>query len=158
MNLQADGRKRLHLGIRCDAFFFLVSIELASHQMLWVQRWNGAEYFDLFIADRVAMQPSGRLHSQKGHNLKHVVLDYIADCPGGVVKFTSPLDAELFSHCDLHTLDVIPIPDRLQKTIGKAKEQKIEDCLFTEVVIDAKDSRFRKHRMKCGVQLPCGSQ
>lgn len=50
------------------------------------------------------------------------------------------------------------IPDRLQKTIGKAKEQKIEDCLFTEVVVDAKDSRFRKHRMKCGVQLLCRSK
>src|SRR5579864_574614 len=158
MNLQADRRKRLHLGIRCDAFLSLVSIELASHQMLWVQRWNGAEYFDLFIADSVAMQPSGRLHGQKGYNLKHVVLDHIADRTGSVVKLTSPLDAELFSHRDLHTLDVIPIPDRLQKTIGKAKEQKIEDCLFTQVVVDAKDSRFRKHRMKCDIQLLCRSK
>jgi hypothetical protein len=44
-----------------------------------------------------------------------------------------------------------PIPDRLQKTIGEAKEQEIEDCLFPEVM-DPKDLRFREHRMKCRIQ------
>src|ERR1700680_4584549 len=150
MNFQTHCGKRLHLGIGSDSFFIFVALELAANQMLWVQRWNGAEYLDLFITDSVAIQPSGRLHGQKSYKLKHVVLDHIADRPGGVVKLPPPLDAELFRHRDLHTLDVIPIPDRLQKTIGEAKEQKIEDCLFTEVVVDAKDSRFRKHRMKCG--------
>src|SRR5438876_11300426 len=121
--------------------------------MFWVQRWNGAEYFDLFIADGVAIQPSGSLHGEKSYNLKHVVLDHIADGPGGVVKLTPPFDPEFFGHRDLHTLDVIPIPDRFQKTIGEAKEQQIEDCLFTEVMVDPKDLRFRKHRTKCGIQL-----
>src|SRR5438270_10598408 len=153
MNFQAYSGKRLHPGISCDSFFFFVAIELASNQMLWIQRWNGAEYFDLFIADGVAIQPGGSLHRQKSYNLKHVVLDHIANGPGSVVKLTPPLDAELFSHRDLNTLDVIPIPDRLQKTIGEAKEQKIEDCRFTEVVVDPKDSRFRKRRMKSGIQL-----
>jgi hypothetical protein len=105
------------------------------------------EYFDLFIANSVAMQTRGRLRGQKSYNLKHVVLDDIEDRSGGVVKLTPPLDAEFFRHRDLHTLDVIPIPDRLQKTIGKAKEPKIEDCLFSEVVVDPKDFRFRKRRM-----------
>lgn len=52
----------------------------------------------------------------------------------------------------------IAVPDRLQKTIGEAKDQQIEDRLFTEVVVDPKDSRFRKHRMKCGIQLLCRSK
>jgi hypothetical protein len=82
----------------------------------------------------------------------HVVLDDIADRPGGVIKVTSSFDPELLRHCDLHTLDVIPVPDRLQKAIGEAKEQKIENRFFTEVVVDPKDSRFRKHRVKCSVQ------
>src|SRR5579864_1436369 len=147
MNFQADSGKRLYPGIRCDSFFFFVAIELASNQMLWVQRRNGAEHFDLFIADSVAMQPTGSLHGQKSYDLKHVVFYHVADRPGSVVELTPPLDAELFRHRDLHTLDVIPIPDRLQKTIGEAKEQKIEDCLFTEVVVDPKDFRFRKRRV-----------
>src|SRR5579864_1470966 len=106
MNFQAYSGKRLHPGIRCDLFFFLVAIELASNQMLWVQRRNGAENFDLFIADSVAMQPTGSLHGQKSYDLKHVVFYHVADGPGGVVKLASPLDAELFRHRDLHTLDV----------------------------------------------------
>jgi hypothetical protein len=76
--------------------FSFVRIELASHQMLCVHRWNGAEYFDLFIADSVAMQRSGRPHGQKSYKLKHMVPDYIAYRPGGVVKLTPPLDVELF--------------------------------------------------------------
>ena len=55
MNFQAYSGKSLYPGISCDSFLFFVSIELASHQMLWVQRRNGAEYLDLFIADSVAI-------------------------------------------------------------------------------------------------------
>src|ERR1700685_2837409 len=82
-----------------------------------------------------------------------MVFDHIADRPGIIVELPTPFNPELLRHCDLHTLDVIPVPDRLQKAISEAKEQKIENCLFTKVVVDAKDSRFRKHSMKSGVQL-----
>src|ERR1700689_5321259 len=81
-----------------------------------------------------------------------MVFDHIADRPGIVVELPPTLDPELLSHCDLHTLDVIPIPDRFEKAISEAKEQKIENGLFTKVVIDPKDSRFRKHSMKSGIQ------
>src|ERR1022692_4973291 len=82
-----------------------------------------------------------------------MVFDHIADRPSIVVELPPSLDAEFLRHCDLHTLDVIPIPDRLQEAVGEAKEQKIENGLFTKVVVDAKDSRFRKHGMKSGIQL-----
>src|ERR1700680_712544 len=58
MNAQTQCGKRLHLGIRRDSFFILVALELTSNQMLWVQRRNGAEYFDLFIMDSVAIRCS----------------------------------------------------------------------------------------------------
>jgi hypothetical protein len=88
--------------IQVRLILFFVTIELASHQMLWVQWWNSAEYFHLFIADGVAMQSSQSLHGQKSYNLKHVVLDHVTDRPGGIVKMPPPLDAEPFSHRDLH--------------------------------------------------------
>jgi hypothetical protein len=122
--------------------------------MLWVQLGNRAEYLDLLIADRVAIYAGEGLHGQKSYDLKHVVLDHVADRPGVIVELTPSLDPELLRHRDLHTLDVIPVPDRLQKAIGEAKEQKIENRFFTEVVVDTKDSRLRKHGMKSGIQLP----
>src|SRR6202167_1364759 len=82
-----------------------------------------------------------------------MVFDHVADRPGIVVELPPALDPELLSHCDLHTLDVIPIADRLQEAVGEAKEQKIENGLFAKVVVDTKDSRFRKHSMKSGIQL-----
>src|ERR1700686_2027603 len=121
--------------------------------MLWVQGGNRPEYLDLLIADSVAIYARRGFHGQKSHDLKHVVFDHVADRPGVVVELPPPLDPELFCHCNLHTLDVIPVPDRLQKAVGEAKEQKIEDRLFTEVVVDTKDSRFRKHGMKSSIQL-----
>src|ERR1700722_14841098 len=121
--------------------------------MLWGKRRNRAKYLDLFVADSVAVYAGGGLHGQKSYHLEHVVFDHVADRPGVVVELPPPLDPELFCHRNLHTLDVIPVPDRLQKAIGEAKEQKIENRLFTEVVVDTKDSRFGKHGMKSGVQL-----
>src|SRR6185503_6023360 len=153
MNLQAHGGKRLHLGVRCDSLFVLVAIELSSNQMLRIQRRNAPEYFDLFIADGVAMQPSGNLHGQKSYDLKHVVLYHVADRARVVVKLATTLDAKFLRHRDLYTLDVVAVPDRLQKTIGEAKDQQIEDCLFTKVVVDPKNSGFWKHRTKCSIQL-----
>ena len=47
-------------------------------------------------------------------------------------NFPPAFDPELLCHCDLHTLDVIPVPDRFEKAVGKAKEQKIENGLFTQ--------------------------
>src|ERR1035438_4373081 len=82
-----------------------------------------------------------------------MVFDHIADRPSIVVELPPALDPELLRHCDLHTPDVIPIPDRLQEAVGEAKEQKIENSLFAKVVVDPKDSGFRKHSMKSGIQL-----
>src|ERR1017187_4280204 len=101
------------------------------------------------------MHSGGGLHGQKSYDLKHVVLDHVADRPSVIVELSPPLDPELLRHCDLHTFHLIPVPDRLKKAVSETKKKKIEDRLFTEVVVDAKDSRFRKHRMKCGVQLLC---
>src|ERR1700722_14626368 len=133
--------------------FAFVALELSSNQMLWVQRGNRAEYLDLLVADRVAIYAGGGLHGQKSYDLKHVILDHVADRPGVIVELPPSLDPELLCHRDLHTFNVIPVPDWFQKAIGEAKEQKIENRFFTEVVVDTKDSRLRKHRMKCGIQL-----
>src|ERR1700686_1898163 len=101
------------------------------------------------------MQSGRPFHRQKSYNLEHVIFDHVAGRPSIVVELSPALDPELLRHCDLHTLDVIPVPDRFEKAISEAKEQKIENSLFTKVVVDTKDSRFRKHSMKSGVQLLC---
>jgi hypothetical protein len=87
-----------------------------------------------------------------------VVLDYVPDRSGSIVEFPSPLNPELFRHGDLHTFNIIPVPDGLQKTIGEAEEQQIEDCFLAEVMVNTKDPRFWKNGVKRGIQLLCGAK
>src|SRR2546430_11217006 len=52
----------------------------------------------------------------RSYDLKHVVLDHIPDCSGGIVKLPSSFNTELFRHGDLHALNIIPVPDRDRKS------------------------------------------
>ena len=90
--------------------------------MFRVQRRNGAKHLNLFISDGITIQAGGSLHREESHDLKHVVLHHIPDRAGVIVELSPALDAELFCHGDLHALDVIPVPNRFQKAVGKAKE------------------------------------
>jgi hypothetical protein len=68
-----------------------------------------------------------------------MVLYYIANCTGLIVKGTSALDAEIFSHGDLYALDMSSIPERLKKGIREPRVKHVVDRALAEVVIDAKD-------------------
>jgi hypothetical protein len=153
LNFETHGSESLDLGIRFDTFFFLVALELSANQMLRVQRGNRAEDLDGLIADGIIMQAGRCFHGQKGYDLKHVVLDHVPDRSGSIVEFPSPLNPKPFRHGDLHTFNIIPVPDGLQKTIGEAEEQQIEDRFFAEVMVNTKDPRFWKNGMKRGIQL-----
>ena len=63
-----------------------------------------------------------RLHRQVAHDLKQVILDHVADDAGLFVELAAALDAEGFRHGDLHVLDVVTIPDRLEKRVGEAED------------------------------------
>jgi hypothetical protein len=68
-----------------------------------------------------------------------VILDDVADRPDLVVEATAPLHAELLGHRDLHVVDVVSIPDRLEERVGEAKDHEVLHGLLAEVVVDAKD-------------------
>ncbi len=86
-----------------------------------------------------ASLPAGRLHGDVGHDLQQVVLDHVADRPGFFVERAATLHAEDFGHRNLHTLDVVAIPDRLEDLVGEAEEEQVLHGRFAEVVVDAED-------------------
>lgn len=57
-----------------------------------------------------------------------------------------------FRDRDLNVADVAPIPARLKQRIGEAKCQDILHRLFTQVVVDAVDLRFREKTDQRSVQ------
>ena len=48
-------------------------------------------------------------------------------------------DAELFVDRDLHVIDVIAVPDRLEHAVGKAQHQDVLHRLLAEIMIDPVD-------------------
>jgi hypothetical protein len=73
-----------------------------------------------------------------------MILNYVTDSAGLVVKSTSALHSKLFRHRNLHALDMIAIPEGLQKRIGKTKKEHVVDWSFSEIMVDPKDRFFVK--------------
>ena len=81
----------------------------------------------------------GRLHQGERQDLHDVVLDDVAQRPGGLVEAAAVLDAELLGHGDLDVVDVAAVPDRLEDGVGEAQGQDVLDRLLAQVVVDAED-------------------
>jgi hypothetical protein len=54
-----------------------------------------------------------------------VVLDHVTDRACLLVEAAAPLDAEALRHRDLHALDVVAVPDRLDERVREAEEEEV---------------------------------
>jgi len=86
---------------------------------------DGAQHLDFLIPDRVAVQRYRWVHRHQGQKLEHVVLDHVADDAGGLVITTASLDAHGLGDGDLHMIHIVPIPERLENSVGEAKDEKV---------------------------------
>ena len=68
-----------------------------------------------------------------------MVLDYVADSARLIIESTASLDAEAFGHGDLHTLDMIAIPEGFQQRIREAKEEHVVHRPLSQVMVDTED-------------------
>ncbi len=117
------------------------------------ERRHRLEHLHLLVADRLAVDPDRRLHREVAQHLEQVVLDHVADRAGLVVERPSALHAEVLGHRDLHALDVVAVPDRLQERVGEAEEEHVVHLLLPEVVVDPEDRALRELRGENPVQL-----
>ena len=68
-----------------------------------------------------------------------MILEHVAHDAGRVVVAGPAADADFFRHRDLHVIDVVAIPDRLENRVRKPQHQQVLHGLFAEVVVDAID-------------------
>ena len=87
-----------------------------------------------------------------------MVGNHVAKGAGGFVEAAAMLDANGFAGGDLHVVDVITIPKRLDDVVRKAKDHQVLDGLFAEVVVDAIDLIFSENLFQVVVQLDGGSE
>ena len=58
---------------------------------------------------------------------------------GRVVELAAPLDADRLGHGDLHVVDVIAVPQRLEDAVGEPEHHDVLDRLLAEIMVDAID-------------------
>ena len=111
------------------------------------------EDFGLLVADCVGVEGDGRLHGGQREELQEVVGHHVAQRAGGFVKAAAMFDAHGFGGGDLHVIDVMAIPDRLDDAVRETEDHHVLDGLFAEIVIDAVDLVFGEDLLQILVEL-----
>ena len=98
------------------------------------------------------------LHRDQGEQLEQVVLDHVAGGADAVVVAGPAADAHVLGHRDLHVVDVVGVPDRLEQLVGEPHRQDVLDGLLAEVVVDAEHRPGREDPVEHLVELLRGLQ
>src|SRR5215831_21122865 len=131
-----DFRARRH------AILLQIATKLATDKILRLQRRNSFEYFNFFVPERFTIGSDRWLHRQVNQDLKQMILNHVADRAGLIIERPPPLDPEILRHGDLHALDLIAVPERLEERIREAEEHHVMDGSFSQIMIDAEDVFF----------------
>ena len=92
------------------------------------------EHLLLLGAQVLRLEGDRLLHRGEGEELEQVVLDDVAGGADPVVVARPAADADVLGHRDLHVVDVVGVPDRLEQLVGEAQRQQVLDRLLAEVV------------------------
>ena len=71
-----------------------------------------------------------------------MVLDDVAQRPRLVVVGPTKLNSDLLSRRDLHRIDQVAVPDRLEDRVGEPEGEDVLDRLLAQVVVDPVDGVF----------------
>ena len=101
-----------------------------------------AEERDLRVLDQSRIAAGGDLHRRGGDDLHQVVDDDVAQRADRVVEVAAILDAEVLGHRDLHALEVVPAPERLEHRVREAQVEDLLEPHLPEVVVDPVELRL----------------
>src|SRR6185437_13414640 len=136
-----EPKRTIGLDVGVSGYVLLLTVAgiLTAHHVVGFQRTHRLEHGGLLRLHGSKIPAGRRFHGKQSHNLKKMILDDVAQAPGGLVKRAARSHAEAFRQGDLDTRDVIAVPDWFKKRIGEAEVEDIHDRFFAEEVIDAKD-------------------
>ena len=87
----------------------------------------------------VGVEADRRLHRHHRQQLEHMVRHHVAQRAGLLVELAAPLDADRLGHGDLHVVDAVAIPDRLEQPVGEAERHDVLHRLLAEEMVDAEN-------------------
>ena len=103
---------------------------------------DGFEHFRFFGTDGIRVEGCGRLHGGHCDKLEQMIGDHVTQRTGRFVELAALLDPDRFRNRDLHMLNSVAVPDRLEKTVRKPQGQNVLHGFFPEKMIDAVDLIF----------------
>jgi hypothetical protein len=81
-----------------------------------------------------------------------MIRNHVAQSARRIIITTARFDADLFSDRNLHVIDIISVPDRLENAVAKAENQNILHGFLAEIMIDAENLIFLKDRAQFFIQ------
>ena len=81
-----------------------------------------------------------------------MVRHHVAERARHFVELAAPLDADGLGHRDLHMIDAVTIPQRLEQPIGEAKRHDVLHRLLAEKMVDAEDLILTQRAPDLGVE------
>ena len=82
-----------------------------------------------------------------------MVLDHIAQRTRTLIERPAAFNPDLLRRRDLHVIDVVPVPHRLEDPISEPEHQDVLHRLLAQVVIDAEDLVLAEDRVDIVIQL-----
>ena len=106
----------------------------------------------MLVSNHVGVERHRRLHRGQADQLEDVIRDHVPQRSSALVVVAPSLHADRLGDRNLHVVDVVAVPDRLEDAVGKAKGQDVLNGLLPEVVIDAIDLPLLQNLPDVGVQ------
>ena len=120
-----------------DAVLGPIAGVLPADHVLRVDRQHAAKDLVLFLADRPRLQRRRWFHRHEGENLEQMGDDHVAIRSGRLVERRTFAEPERLGNVDLHVIDEVAVPDRLEQPVGEAECEDVLRRLLAEEVIDA---------------------
>src|SRR6266851_4959649 len=132
--------------------FRSVSRVLSADDIGRLDRQHATKDLVLLLADRVGLQGGRRLHGHEAQNLEQVSHHYVSIGAGLLVETGTLAETQRLRHVDLHVVDEITVPDRLEQSIGETKSQNVLRRFLSQEVIDSEDLFLVEYLVQSGVQ------
>ena len=85
-----------------------------------------------------------------------MALDHVPQGTGAVVVACPAFKCQVLVEDDLHLLDVVTVPDRLQEVVGEAQAQDVQNGGLAEEMVHPVDVVLRDQRGEGLVEFPGG--
>ena len=154
VDVEPEGGVGLGGRVRRDSVDLAVAVVLAADVVRRVGLGDRPEERDLRVLQGVGIAAGGHLHRGRGDHLHQVVDDHVAQGPDRVVEVAAVGNAEALGHRDLHALDVVAVPDRLEHYVGEAQVEDLLEAHLSQEVVDPVELRLVDGLVQLAGELP----